>query len=291
MVGSILLPAMNAVHQLQEPAAGRRTPLRQAGKFPHFQQLDRENRPGRQGPLGLVLKDCRSGGWQRYMKFLLIDDHVLIREALRGVLKELRRDATVLEAATCRQAEQLVEEHGDLEVILLDLNLPDGDGFRVLAQWREHHPEISIVVLSASSDRDNVVRALDIGAVGFIPKSAQRAVMIGALELVLSGGIYIPPEILVRGTLALSNSAAKEVAIDRLQVSPADCGLTERQVEVLALMTQGKSNKAIGRVLALAEPTVKNHVAALLKALKVKNRTEAAMAVVEYGWDLRPTEK
>ena len=74
------------------------------------------------------------------MKFLLIDDHVLIREALRGVLKELRRDATVLEAATCRQAEQLVEEHGDLEVILLDLNLPDGDGFRVLAQWREHHP-------------------------------------------------------------------------------------------------------------------------------------------------------
>ena len=136
------------------------------------------------------------------MKFLLIDDHVLIREALRGVLKELRRDATVLEAATCRQAEQLVEEHGDLEVILLDLNLPDGDGFRVLAQWREHHPAISIVLLSASSDRDNVVRALDLGAVGFIPKSAQRAVMVGALELVLSGGIYIPPEILVRGALA-----------------------------------------------------------------------------------------
>src|SRR6478735_4981448 len=151
------------------------------------------------------------------MKFLLIDDHVLIREALRGILKELRRDAAVLEAATCRQAEQLVEEHGDLEVILLDLNLPDGDGFRVLAQWREHHPAISIVLLSASSDRDNVVRALDLGAVGFIPKSAQRAVMVGALELVLSGGIYIPPEILVRGALAPSNAAAKEVAIDRLR--------------------------------------------------------------------------
>ena len=99
--------------------------------------------------------------------------------------------------------------------------------------------------------------------------------MIGALELVLSGGIYIPPEILVRGALALSNSAEKQVAIDRLRVSPADCGLTERQVEVLALMTQGKINKAIGRVLALAEPTVKNHIAAILKALKVKNRTGA----------------
>jgi DNA-binding NarL/FixJ family response regulator len=91
--------------------------------------------------------------------------------------------------------------------------------------------------------------------------------------------------------LTPSNAAAKEVAIDRLRASPADCGLTERQVEVLALMTQGKSNKAIGRVLALAEPTVKNHVAAILKALKVKNRTEAAMAVVEYGWDLRRDEK
>jgi DNA-binding NarL/FixJ family response regulator len=225
------------------------------------------------------------------MKFLLIDDHVLIREALLGVLKDLRRDATVLEAANCHQAEQLVEEHTDLEVILLDLNLPDGDGFRLLAQLRERYPAISIIVLSASNDRDYVVRALDLGAVGFIPKSAQRAVMVGALELVLSGGIYIPPEILVRKALP-PNSAEKQVFVtDRLRASPADCGLTERQVEVLALMMQGKSNKAICSVLELAEPTVKNHVAAILKALKVKNRTEAAMAVVEHGWDLRRLEK
>src|SRR5262245_19944487 len=226
------------------------------------------------------------------MKFLLIDDHVLIREALRGVLKELRRDADVLEAANCDQAKRLVEEHTDLEVILLDLNLPDGDGYRLLARWREHYPHISIIVLSASNDCDYVVRALDLGAVGFNPKSAQRAVMVGALEVVLSGGIYIPPEILARDALPLPNSAAGQVLpTDRLRVSPADCGLTERQVEVLALMMQGKSNKAICSVLELAEPTVKNHVAAILKALKVKNRTEAAMAVVEYGWDLRLVEK
>lgn len=225
------------------------------------------------------------------MKFLVIDDHVLIREALRGVLKELRRDAAVLEAANCGEAERLVEEHADLEVILLDLTLPDGDGLRMLARLRERRPDISIVVFSASNDRDNVVRALELGAVGFIPKSAQRAVMVRALELVLSGGIYIPPEILVHDALPLANSAAKQVAGDRLRVSSADCGLTERQVEVLALMMQGKSNKAICRVLELAESTVKNHVAAILKALKVKNRTEAAMAVVEHGWDLRRVEK
>ena len=224
------------------------------------------------------------------MKFLLIDDHVLIREAMRGVLKELTRDAAIVEAANCRQAERLVEEHADLEVILLDLNLPDGDGFRLLAQLREHHPDISIVVLAASNDRDYVVRALDLGAVGFIPKSTQRAVMVGALELVLSGGIYIPPEILMHDALPLPNSAAEQVGTDRQRASPADCGLTERQVEVLALMMQGKSNKAICHVLALAENTVKNHVGAILKALKVKNRTEAVMAVVEHGWDLRRVE-
>ena len=89
------------------------------------------------------------------MKFLLIDDHALIREALQNVLKELACDAVILEASNFRQAQILIEQNVDLEVILLDLNLPDGDGFNLLAQVREHSPQVSIVVLSANSDRDN----------------------------------------------------------------------------------------------------------------------------------------
>ena len=205
------------------------------------------------------------------MKFLLIDDHALIREALQNVLEELACDATILEAANCRQALILIEQHADLEVILLDLNLPDGDGFNLLAQLREHLPQV--------------------GAVGFIPKSAQRAVMLTALQLVLSGGVYIPPEILAREQSSHAQFVPKQQGAGRMRVSPADLGLTGRQIEVLALMMQGKSNKAICRVLKLAEPTVKNHVAAILKALKVKNRTEAAMSVVEHGWELGPVEK
>jgi DNA-binding NarL/FixJ family response regulator len=112
------------------------------------------------------------------MKFLLIDDHALIREALQNVLKELACDATILEASNCRGAQTLIEQHADLEVILLDLNLPDGDGFNLLAQVREHSPQVSIIVLSADADRDTVLRALDLGAAGFIPKSGQRAVML-----------------------------------------------------------------------------------------------------------------
>jgi DNA-binding NarL/FixJ family response regulator len=119
------------------------------------------------------------------MKILVIDDHVLIRESLQGVLREWQRDAAILEASDCRQAMQLIEEHTDLELVLLDLNLPDGDGFHVLADLQERYPAISVVVLSASKDRDSMLRALDLGALGFIPKSARRAVMLSAEGLAL----------------------------------------------------------------------------------------------------------
>ena len=219
------------------------------------------------------------------MKILVVDDHVLIREALRGVLKELRPDAAVLEAADHRRATELVAEHADFGLILLDLNLPDGDGFSMLADVRERYPGTSVVVLSAQQDRGSVVKALDLGALGFIPKSAQREVMVAALELVFAGGIYIPPEILAHQE---PEPAPHPAATESPRPSPRDLGLTERQLEVLALMMQGKSNKAICRVLDVAEPTVKNHVTAIFKALKVTNRTEAVIAVLESGWELPP---
>jgi DNA-binding NarL/FixJ family response regulator len=220
------------------------------------------------------------------MKFLVVDDHALIREALRSVLKELKRDAEVVEASNCGQAMRLVEEHADLDLILLDLTLPDRDGFSVLAELRERYPALSIVVLSALQDRGNVVKALDLGAQGFIPKSANREVMLSALQLVFAGGIYVPPEILIHEEPSVPQPAAKRPAADRPHVSPSELGLTGRQLDVLALMMLGKSNKAICRVLDLAEPTVKNHVTAIMRALKVTNRTEAVIAVNELGWDL-----
>jgi DNA-binding NarL/FixJ family response regulator len=213
------------------------------------------------------------------MKALLVDDHVLIRDALRGVLKELTDDATVLEAADCLQAMRLIESHLDLHLILLDLNLPDGDGFAMLADLRRRFAAISVVVLSAFHDREKILRALDLGALGFIPKSAPRDVMVNALRLIFAGGIYIPPEALGR--------VEKEPQPDAEHpLSQADIGLTERQMEVLALMMQGKSNKVISRILEVAEPTVKHHVTAILKGLKVANRTEAVIAVGSLGWKL-----
>lgn len=215
------------------------------------------------------------------MKILVVDDHVLIREALRGVLGTMRPDALVLEAPDATLAAQLVAAHPDVSLILLDLHLPGRDGFEFLGELRRLYPAISIVVLSGFHDRSNVVRALDRGASGFIPKSASRDVMIGALNLVFSGGIYVPPEIL--GPDAPPARAPADYGTPR--VSPLDLGLTERQVDVLALMMQGRSNKAICRHLDLAEPTVKSHVTAILKALKATNRTEAVIAATALGWD------
>jgi DNA-binding NarL/FixJ family response regulator len=225
------------------------------------------------------------------VEILVVDDHALIREALRGVLKEVKGDAIVLEASSCSQAMQVIAEHPNLDLILLDLNLPDRDGFSVLTELGERYPAISVVVLSAQQDRGSVVRALDLGALGFIPKSGQREVMLSALQLVFAGGIYIPPEILARDEPSARQGDDKPPIADRPTASPADRGLTERQVDVLSLMMQGKSNKAICRVLNLAEPTVKNHVTAILKALEVSNRTEAVIAVGQLGWKLPPIPK
>ena len=216
----------------------------------------------------------------RYMKILVIDDHVLIREAMRGVLRELKGEAAViLEASDSRRAMCQIEQNPDLELVLLDLGLPDRDGLEMLSELGNRYPTISVVVLSAQQDRATVMKALDLGALGFIPKSGQREVMLSAFNLIFSGGIYIPPEILDRREPA----AAPRPAPAPAKAVVADVGLTERQIEVLALMMQGKSNKAISRVLDLAEPTVKIHVSAILKALKVANRTEAVIAASALG--------
>lgn len=214
------------------------------------------------------------------MKILVIDDHVLIRQALRVVLMELKDNVSVLEACDYRQAKPLIEQNADLKLVLLDLNLPDRDGFSVLNELREHYPAISVVVLSAVQDRTSVTRALELGALGFIPKTTEPEVMLGALRLVFSGGMYIPAEILAHEvSLASPNPSANDLA----HVRPIDLGLTTRQFEVLALMALGRTNKAISRTLNMAEPTVKNHITAIFKALKVNNRTEAVIAVSKIG--------
>lgn len=206
-----------------------------------------------------------------------------------GVFAELQSGSTVLEAADCDAALRLIEQHPGLDLVVIDFGLPDRDGFSLLAELRERDPLLPIVVLSAFSDRASVMKALDLGALGFIPKNGRREIMLNALQIVLAGGMYIPPEALALRDPAPS-SAAQPAAAPPSSL-PDELHLSERQVEVLSLMVRGKSNKAICRALALAEPTVKYHVTAILKALKVTNRTEAVMTVLERGWELPQTAR
>ncbi|MHB8534990.1 MAG: response regulator [Sulfuricaulis sp.] len=221
------------------------------------------------------------------MKILVVDDHPLIRAAVRNVLTQIETDVAVHEAQNCPAALALVDVHPDFSLVLLDLHLPGMGGLDALSILRERYPEIPVVVLSAADDRDSVLQALDRGAMGFIPKSSSNDVMVNALRLVLAGGIYLPPEVLATspaGTAPAANPSASPAA--RPATTPADLGLTERQAQVLALMVQGKPNKLICRELGLAVSTVKIHITAILKALKVNNRTQAVIAAGRLGLKL-----
>jgi DNA-binding NarL/FixJ family response regulator len=216
------------------------------------------------------------------LKVLVVDDHPLIGEGLHLMLKALDPDIEALVAQSAKEALCAVREPADFSLILLDLGLPDADGFAVLRELRDRRPAIPVVVLSASDQPETVLRALDEGAMGFIPKSSDNNVLIGALRLVLSGGVYLPPQVLRRHAAAAVPPAEGAGAA----LTCRDIGLTERQAQVLALLIQGKSNKLICRELNLAEGTVKIHITAILKALKVANRTQAVIAVSRLGLKL-----
>lgn len=206
------------------------------------------------------------------MKILVIDRHPLIREGLRHVLTQLCTELTLVEADAWHEALDQVSANPDTDLALLDLDLPDMDGFGALAALREGCPALPVVVLSAHCDRDTVVKAIDMGAMGFISKSVGTQVIVNALRLVLSGSVYVPTE-------ALSQvSFGSRLRATKWNKGAQDGVLTKRQREVLALIAQGKPNKLICRELGLAEGTVKIHVRAILRALMVTSRTQAVIA-------------
>ncbi len=210
------------------------------------------------------------------MNFLLVDDHPMVREALASLLLELRPGSTVRQAASGAEALAALGDGQVVDLVLLDLRLPDGSGLDLLRRIGAASIGTAVVMLSGDLDRQTVQEALAAGAVGYIPKTEPREIIASALGLVLAGGVYVPP-------VALQAAAR---TFDTRAATPEALGLTGRQLEVLALLMQGKNNKLICRALGLAEPTVKNHVSAILRALGVDSRTEAVLAVTRLGWAL-----
>jgi len=223
-------------------------------------------------------------GDPKSMKILLVDDHVLFREGIALLLRSLVADDSLYQAGTCEAALALVAKDPSIELVLMDINLPGTSGLDAISRIRAQFPSIPVVGLSSSDDKQTIVDTIDAGAMGFIPKSSSSAVLFAALQLVLSKGIYIPPEVLrERGVPSMPPRAGadKFAASDRAR--PADLGLTPRQSEVLFLILQGKSAKAIAKDLSLSSSTVKIHTSAALRALNVTTRTQAVIAAGRLG--------
>ena len=213
------------------------------------------------------------------MKILVCDDHALFRAGLTAALRDLSVETEVLEAADSDAAMAAIDEH-EIDLLLLDLQLPGVDGWSTLRALRASHPTLPVVIVSASEDPADVRAALDAGASGFIPKNSPTPVMLAALEVVFSGGVYIPPEILAGGDSAGSGTAGAAGQSPRPKRTRVN-GLTARQREVMILMSRGLTNPEIGDALGIAKGTVKAHVAAVLDALDASNRTEATLIMQE----------
>ncbi len=199
------------------------------------------------------------------MHILLIDDHTLFREALTHVLNQLDEHVILLEAANIAEAKQLISRTPTLDLILLDIGLPEVDGLTALPDLRKLAPTIPIVVLSASENAFAVKHALDHGSAGYLPKSCNSHEMLAALRIVLRGDVFVAPN--------LSRHIMKESDDNRDPFSL----LTARQIEVLKLMAKGLPNKSIANQLNVADGTVKLHVAAILQTLGALNRTHAVI--------------
>lgn len=206
------------------------------------------------------------------MKTLLADDHPLMREGVRQVLTQLDPSGKIIDAHDYPSLFAQTAAHPDLDLALVDLNMPGLVGMQGITRFRSLFPDIPLVVLSASESPQDIRDSLEAGALGYIPKAASTGEMLEALRQVLAGHIYVPAHSPDGGAEAPAPAPADFATLQQ-------SGLTTRQLEVARLLAQGCANKAIAGMLAMSESTVKVHITAIFRALSVSNRTEAVLAI------------
>jgi DNA-binding NarL/FixJ family response regulator len=200
------------------------------------------------------------------MKLLIVDDHSMVRAGLAALLEQPRYNMSVLLAKDAKEGLDVVHANPDIEVVLLDISMPEIDGIAALKDFGKARPDLPVILLAASENSSDIRRGLAAGALGYVPKSSSPETLLSAIRLVMSGEVYVPPVMLRSG----GNGEDAAVSLHQITIP-----LTRRQIEVLRLLDRGLSNKAIGRELQLAERTVKAHITAIFKSLRVTNRTEA----------------
>ncbi|HBM30135.1 MAG TPA: DNA-binding response regulator [Halomonas sp.] len=209
---------------------------------------------------------------------LVADDHPLFRDALHAVIRSGFTDTELVEADSLAAAIARIEAQEGLDLLLLDLSLPDADGLEGLKALRETFPWLPVAIVSAHQERQLVLDAITLGAVGYIPKSTPREQLLAALQQILQGQLYLPAEIMRRPPPRPPSAPGATLSDDRQSRLPR---LTDKQLDVLSCMSQGMSNKQIARELAIAETTVKTHVSAILRKLGASSRVHAIVMAGE----------
>lgn len=203
------------------------------------------------------------------MRVLIADDHPMVRDALARTIRAVEARAEIVEAENYAQAEAGLRGLPDL--VLLDLDMPGMDGIASVRRLRDAYPTLRLIVASGNDDAATIRSVLAMGVAGFLPKAESAEVLMHAIRIVLSGGRYTP-------TQALGDFRDGQ-PIRR----PDASGLTSRQLDVLRLLMRGEPNKIIARQLGLTEGTVKIHIAAILRGLQSRNRTEAVVTARKLG--------
>ena len=206
-------------------------------------------------------------------RFLIADDHPLFRGALRQALQGMFEGVHIAETGSVDEMAKAVEEDEDVDLVLLDLNMPGVRGFSGLLYLRAQFPQVPVMVVSATEDPVAIRRCMEMGASGFIPKSLGIEAIRAAIARVLDGGLWTPPDIDIGGKDETSDLVARLAS------------LTPQQVRVLMMLSEGLLNKQIAYELSVSEATVKAHVSAILQKLGVESRTQAVIAAsrIEAG--------
>ncbi len=204
-------------------------------------------------------------------KVLITDDHPLFREALRSAATEAFSEGITVEARSMEEALQQVETHGDFDLVLLDLSMPDTQGFHGLLTLRNRFPKLPVLVVSGMEDHRIIAEAMSYGAAGFVPKSTARPELVQALLKAMDGEVYLPPSYREAHGRDANPCGAGSEMVERLK------SLTPQQLRVLQMLREGKLNKQIAYELDVGETTVKAHVSAILRKLKVFSRTQAVI--------------
>ena len=205
------------------------------------------------------------------VRFLIIDDHPLFRDALHGVVRVAYPEVETVEAKSISEALEILGECGGFDLCLLDLNMPDVQGFEGLLQLRTRHPSLPVVVVSGHEEPRIISEALSYGAAGFIPKSVRKTDLADAIRSVMEGEVHVPENYRPQPADAGRDDRAKMV--QRLAT------LTPQQLRVLQMLRQGLLNKQIAYELQVGETTVKAHVSEILRKLNVYSRTQAVIEV------------